>query len=61
MTGDEVVARLVQNGWTEKSREDMQVKLTKAERVVIVPIRNGTPLNPGLLKAIEKQTGVALT
>ena len=61
MTGADVIVRLRGEGWTVKSQDATQVKLAKEERVVIVPIVPDGPLSPGLLQAIEKQTGVVLT
>ncbi len=61
MTGPMVVARLRAEGWVVKTQDGQQVKLTKGERVVIVPLQDGTPLSDGLLTAIERQTGAKLT
>ena len=61
MTGPEVIAALRQEGWEVKTLDGMQVKLTKGDRVVIVPWTFDGPLSAGLLQAIEKQTGVVLT
>jgi predicted RNA binding protein YcfA (HicA-like mRNA interferase family) len=60
MTGAAVVSRLRAEGWTIKTQDSLQVKLTKGERVVIVPLHDGKPLSDGLLSAIERQTGVKL-
>ena len=61
MTGPQVIAALRKEGWEVKTLDGMQVKLTKGERVVIVPWILDGPLSAGLLQAIEKQTGVLLT
>lgn len=60
LSGKQVVAALKRDGWKVTGQKGSHVKLCKAERVVIIPVHGNRDLGLGLLKAIEKQTGVKL-
>ena len=62
MNGKEVIAILKKHGWKHASTRGSHYKMEKdGLRAVPVPVHGATDLGIGLLKAIEKQTGVKLT
>lgn len=62
MNGKEVIAILKKNGWEHTSTRGSHYKMEKkGYRSVPVPVHGAKELGIGLLKAIEKQTGVELT
>lgn len=62
MTGKEVIKRLTLAGWKHTSTRGSHHKMEKSgKRPVPVPLHGNKDLGIGLLKAIEKQTGVKLT
>ena len=53
--------RLKQEGWTVKSQSGSHVKLeNECSEIVVVPVHGNNDVGKGLLKAIEKVTGVKL-
>ena len=61
ISGKAIVKRLKQKGWTIKSQSGSHVKLeNEFSEIVIVPIHGNKDLGTGLVKKIEKQTGVEL-
>jgi predicted RNA binding protein YcfA (HicA-like mRNA interferase family) len=61
MNGKEVIAILKKHGWSHASTRGSHYKLEKEGlRAVPVPVHGTKDLGIGLLRAIEKQTGVKL-
>lgn len=61
ISGKPIVKRLKQNGWTVKSQSGSHVKLeNEFAAIVIVPVHGNKDLGKGLVKKIEKETGVRL-
>ncbi len=61
MNGKEVITLLKKAGWVHTSTRGSHYKMEKpGHRSVPVPIHGSQDLGIGLLKAIEKQTGVKL-
>ena len=60
LSGKKVVALLVKNGWKIVSQKGSHVKLCMGARIVIVPVHGNRDLGRGLLRVIEKQTGLKL-
>ena len=60
MRAREIIKELKKNGWEEVSQKGSHVKLKKGDSVTIVPNHGTKDLGKGLVKAIEKQTGVKL-
>jgi predicted RNA binding protein YcfA (HicA-like mRNA interferase family) len=58
--GAEVVKRLQRAGWQVVRVRGSHHLLEKEDRVVAVPVHTRRELGIGLLRAIEKQTGVKL-
>ena len=53
--------RLKREGWTIKSQSGSHVKLeSEFSEIVIVPVHGNKDLGKGLVKKIEKETGVKL-
>jgi len=62
MNGKDVIKILKNNGWTHTSTRGSHYKMEKEGfRSVPIPVHGSKELGVGLLKAIEKQTGVKLT
>lgn len=62
MDGKEVIAILKKHGWKHTSTRGSHYKMEKEGwRAVPVPVHGAKDLGIGLLKVIEKQTGVKLT
>ncbi|MBA2652308.1 MAG: type II toxin-antitoxin system HicA family toxin [Tatlockia sp.] len=62
MNGKEVIAILKKNGWQHKSTRGSHYKMEKEGFCSVpVPVHGTRDLGIGLLKAIEKQTGVKMT
>jgi predicted RNA binding protein YcfA (HicA-like mRNA interferase family) len=61
VNGKEVIAILKKHGWKHTSTRGSHFKMEKEGfRAVPVPVHGAKDLGIGLLKAIEKQTGVKL-
>ena len=60
MTGKEVIAKLKAAGWTVSRVHGSHHILTKGGQAVPVPVHGNKDLKPGLLAAIQRQTGVTL-
>ncbi len=61
MNGKEVITLLKKQGWEHTSTRGSHYKMEKEGfRSVPVPVHGTKDLGVGLLKAIEKQTGVKL-
>ncbi|GMR21942.1 MAG: hypothetical protein BMS9Abin37_0265 [Acidobacteriota bacterium] len=59
--GDHIGNSRKQEGWTIKSQSGSHVKLeNEFSEIVIVPVHGNKDLGKGLVKKIEKQTGVKL-
>jgi mRNA interferase HicA len=56
----EVLKKLKENGFTEKSQKGSHKKLIKENLIVIVPIHGKRDIPLGTIKYIEKQSGVKL-
>ena len=62
MNGRDVIKVLKQEGWNHTTTRGSHYKMEKpGYRSVPVPVHGSKDLGIGLLKAIEKQTGVNLT
>lgn len=62
MKGKEVIALLKSAGWQHTSTRGSHFKMEKiGHRSVPIPVHGNKDLGIGLLKTIEKQTGVKLT
>ena len=62
INGKEVIAILKKHGWKHTSTRGSHYKMEKEGlRAVPVPVHGSKDLGLGLIKAIEKQTGVKLT
>lgn len=62
MNGKEIISRLKQEGWVLAKVEGSHhiMKKDGMPRAVPVPVHGNKEIGIGLLKAIEKQTGVKL-
>jgi predicted RNA binding protein YcfA (HicA-like mRNA interferase family) len=60
VSGAEVVMRLKREGWQVVRIRGSHHLLEKDDRVIAVPVHRQQDLGIGLLRAIEKQTGVKL-
>ena len=60
MDAKEVLKILKENGFIRKSQKGSHVKLTKDDKVVIVPDHGKRDIPIGTLKNIEKSSGVDL-
>lgn len=60
MNGKEVVAKLKEEGWQLDRVQGSHHILTKDGNAVPVPVHGKRDLGPGLLAAIQRQTGVKL-
>jgi predicted RNA binding protein YcfA (HicA-like mRNA interferase family) len=60
VTGGEAIRRLKGEGWDVVRIRGSHHLLEKGNRVVAVPVHAQRELGIGLLRAIEKQTGVKL-
>jgi predicted RNA binding protein YcfA (HicA-like mRNA interferase family) len=61
VSGREVIRKLVNAGWREARVSGSHHILQKDGKSVPVPVHGGRDLGVGLLRKIEKQTGVKLT
>jgi predicted RNA binding protein YcfA (HicA-like mRNA interferase family) len=59
--GREVIKKLQAEGWKEVRISGSHHILQKAGKSVPVPVHSGRELGIGLVRKIEKQTGVKLT
>ncbi|QQR91042.1 MAG: type II toxin-antitoxin system HicA family toxin [Myxococcales bacterium] len=60
VSGKQVIRRLLAQGWQRKGQQGSHVKMIKGDTIVVVPVHGNKDLGKGLLKAIEKQSGVKL-
>lgn len=60
MTGKEVIAKLKAAGWKLDRVQGSHHILTKNGEAVPVPVHGSRDLGPGLVAAIQRQTGVKL-
>jgi len=60
MNSKEIIKILKQNGFYEKSQNGSHLKLTNGEKILTVPVHGSKDVGIGLVKAIEKQSGVKL-
>ncbi len=61
MNGKQVIKRLKANGWQVLRVSGSHHRMGKGELRATVPVHGKRDLGPGLLAAIEKQTGVKLS
>ncbi|MFN3594285.1 MAG: type II toxin-antitoxin system HicA family toxin [Thiobacillaceae bacterium] len=61
MNGKEVIRRLEQAGWRVARVQGSHHILVKAEVPRSVPVHGSRDLSAGLVKAVERQSGVKLT
>jgi predicted RNA binding protein YcfA (HicA-like mRNA interferase family) len=60
MSGKEIVRILEKNGWKALRTKGSHVRMGKGVLRTTVPLHGSSDIGSGLLKAIEKQTGVKL-
>jgi len=60
MNGKQVIKILKGNGWEVLRVNGSHHRLGKNQDRTTVPVHGGRDLGPGLIRAIEKQTGVKL-
>ncbi|MEZ4754986.1 MAG: type II toxin-antitoxin system HicA family toxin [Bdellovibrionota bacterium] len=60
ISGKKVVKLLQKKGWKIKSQRGSHIKLTDGLKSISVPVHANKSLGIGLLKTLEKQTGVKL-
>lgn len=60
MNGNQVIKTLKQQGWKVLHSRGSHYRLGKNDQRVTVPVHGKRDLGPGLIKAIERQTGVKL-
>lgn len=61
MNGKDIISILKQHGWVHTSTRGSHYKMEKEGfRSVPVPVHGSKDLGIGLIKAIEKQTGIKL-
>ena len=60
MNGKEIIKILEKNGWQSLRIKGSHVRLGKGTLRTTVPLHGSNDIGSGLLKAIEKQTGVKL-
>jgi predicted RNA binding protein YcfA (HicA-like mRNA interferase family) len=60
LTAREVIQILLANGFVKENQTGSHLKLLnpKTRRIAIVPVHPGETLSIGLLKSIEKQSGI---
>ena len=56
----DIIKKLKKAGYEDVSQKGSHKKLKKGKIVIIVPDHRGKDLGTGLIKAIEKQSGVKL-
>jgi predicted RNA binding protein YcfA (HicA-like mRNA interferase family) len=56
----DIIKKLKQSGFEDVGQKGSHKKLKKGKKVIIVPDHGGKDLGTGLIKAIEKQSGVKL-
>ncbi len=63
MTAKQVIRILREDGWFKDRQKGSHIvmKRTDPDKTVVVPDHGSKDLGKGLLKAIEKQSGVKLT
>jgi predicted RNA binding protein YcfA (HicA-like mRNA interferase family) len=61
MNGKQVIRCLKENGWLVLRVSGSHYRLGKGEQRITVPVHGKRDIGPGLLSAIERQTGVKLT
>ena len=60
MNGKQIIAQLKKQGWTLKRVKGSHHLMQKDGRTLPVPVHGTEDIKPGLLAALEKQTGVKL-
>ena len=60
MNGKQVIKILKENGWRIIRVNGSHYRLGKESKRATVPVHGKRDIGPGLLRAIEKQTGVKL-
>jgi predicted RNA binding protein YcfA (HicA-like mRNA interferase family) len=60
VNGKQVIARLKAHGWALARTHGSHHILVKDDKAVPVPVHGTRDLGPGLLAAIQRQTGVKL-
>jgi predicted RNA binding protein YcfA (HicA-like mRNA interferase family) len=60
MNGKQIVAQLKKKGWVLKRVKGSHHLMQKNGKTVPVPVHGTEDIKPGLLAALEKQTGVKL-
>lgn len=60
MNGKEIIKKLQENGWELKATKGSHHMMTKGSHKVPVPVHGSRDLTEGLIRALEKQTGVKL-
>ena len=60
MNGKEIIKILEKNGWQSLRAKGSHVRIGKGILRTTVPLHGSSDIGSGLLKAIEKQTGVKL-
>jgi len=58
MDAKEVLKILKENGFIKKSQKGSHIKLTKDDKVVIVPSHGARDIPIGTLKNIQRQSGI---
>ena len=61
MTGKELIKKLEASGWTVLRSKGSHYRMGKGTLRTTIPVHGQRDIGKGLLKAIEKQTGVKLT
>lgn len=59
MTTKEIIKRLKKNGWRILRIRGSHCRMGKGEKRTTVPLHGSRPIGKGLLKALERQTGVS--
>jgi predicted RNA binding protein YcfA (HicA-like mRNA interferase family) len=60
VNGKQLIKILEKNGWEVLRSSGSHYRLGKGEARVTVPVHGARDIGPGLLNAIEKQTGVKI-
>ncbi|MCB0407052.1 MAG: type II toxin-antitoxin system HicA family toxin [Bdellovibrionales bacterium] len=60
ISGKKIIKKLLKEGWSIKSQTGSHVKMVKGDRITMVSVHGGKDLGKGLVRVIEKQTGVKL-
>ncbi len=60
MNAKEIIKKLEQNGFYKKSQSGSHIKMTNDVVTLVVPFHGKKDIGIGLVKAIEKQSGISL-